>query len=373
MSDFTPKLQQAREHVAIEWTDERSREVAAAMHKRRRRRHVRARALTIAASAAVVVLVVGLAWQRSSGRPIAALPGAAPAYDRTLRLNDGSTITPRDGSTAVVLRQVAPDRVELVLNAGSARLDVTGRADRVVTVDMRVARARPTEACSRWRWTVSARTFPWSKDVCASWGIDEAWLREGESGEFPSAPSVAASASTVPAGPAAASPMPSAHAPSAMTPPASSAWRAQARDGDFESAFQTLQTAGSAAVRDEPADLLLAADVARLSHHPSDAVEPLKRVVREHAADPRAALAAFTLGRVLLDELGRPAEAATAFVQARALGPGGPLEEDALAREVEGWSRAGDAEKAHGAAELYMSRYPEGRRIRAVRKFGEVE
>jgi len=50
--------------------------------------------------------------------------------------------------------------------------------------------------------------------------------------------------------------------------------------------------------------------------------------------------AAFTLGRVLLDELGRPSEAVDAFPLARS--SGGPLAEDALAREVEALSRAGE-------------------------------
>jgi hypothetical protein len=57
-------------------------------------------------------------------------------------------------------------------------------------------------------------------------------------------------------------------------------------------------------------------------------------------SDPRAPLAAFTLGRVLLRELARPREAAAAFAQARALAPRGPFVEDALAREVEAWLQA---------------------------------
>ena len=57
---------------------------------------------------------------------------------------------------------------------------------------------------------------------------------------------------------------------------------------------------------------------------------------------PAGAAAAFSLGRVLLGELRRPAEAAQAFARARKLAPDGPLAEDALAREVEAWARAGN-------------------------------
>jgi transmembrane sensor len=126
-------------------------------------------------------------------------------------------------------------------------------------------------------------------------------------------------------------------------------------------------------VRDDVGDLLLAADVARMSHHPAQAVDPLRRAVGSHRSDPRAPLAAFTLGRVLLDELGRPREAADAFADARALAPGGPLAEDALAREVEAASRAGDASRANARAQLYVTTYPSGARIRSVRRYGGLE
>jgi transmembrane sensor len=122
-------------------------------------------------------------------------------------------------------------------------------------------------------------------------------------------------------------------------------------------------------VRDDVADLLLAADAARLSDHPAEAVPYLNQVVRAHGSDPRASLASFTLGRVLLDELGRPVEAATAFENARK----GPLAEDALAREVEAWSRGGDTTRARNLAIEYETAYPQGRRSRAVAKFGGLE
>ncbi|MEO7092617.1 MAG: hypothetical protein ABI175_05150, partial [Polyangiales bacterium] len=91
------------------------------------------------------------------------------------------------------------------------------------------------------------------------------------------------------------------------------------------------------------------------------------------SGDPRAPLAAFTLGRVLLEELGQPGQAAEAFAKARALGGAGPLAEDALAREVEAWWRAGATDKAHERAEEYVKVYPKGLRIRSVRKYGGLE
>src|SRR4029078_6965903 len=135
-------------------------------------------------------------------------------------------------------------------------------------------------------------------------------------------------------------------------------------------------------VRDDTADLLLAADAARLSGHPTEAVPYLDSVLRGHARDPRASvaalrrghalvaaacLAAFPLGRVLLAELGRPSEAVDAFALARS--SGGPLAEDALAREVEALARAGDVTRSRELALLYRRLYPNGRRAKAVSRF----
>jgi transmembrane sensor len=120
-------------------------------------------------------------------------------------------------------------------------------------------------------------------------------------------------------------------------------------------------------------DLLLAGDVARLSGHAGAAVAPLSRAVELHPEDPRAPLAAFTLGRVHLEDLGAPRDAALAFAGARTLEPDGPLAEDALAREVEAWSRAGETETARTRALTYIQRYPQGRRVHAVRRFGGLE
>jgi transmembrane sensor len=156
--------------------------------------------------------------------------------------------------------------------------------------------------------------------------------------------------------------------PPATAPAPPSRWRELAESGRYDDAYQALRAAGPGAVRDDTTELLVAADAARLGGHPADAVPYLRRVVLGHARDPRASLAAFTLGRVLLDELGRPAEAADAFDRARAAG--GAMAEDALAREVEAWSKAGDPARARALANEYARTYPAGRRARAVEKFG---
>jgi transmembrane sensor len=173
------------------------------------------------------------------------------------------------------------------------------------------------------------------------------------------------SATTAP--PSAAAPT----TPKVLHPRTSPTWRLLAERGEYREAYDSLRSESQAAVRDETHELLLAADTARLSGHSSEAVPYLRRVLAQHGNDPRSHLAAFTLGRVLLDELGRPAEAAAAFERARS--PHAPLAEDALAREIEAWARAGYAQRAHALALEYQRSYPQGRRMRAVAKFGGTE
>ncbi len=185
---------------------------------------------------------------------------------------------------------------------------------------------------------------------------------------------------------AASEPQPPSLPPAAPAPREPESWQALAHEGQFEQAYRlaygppaeaagTRRPAEPPLLRERevvPSELLLLADVARLSHHPAEAVAPLSRLLREHAADPRAPLAAFTLGRVLLDELGRPREAAQSFLRVQELDPSGPLSQDALAREVEAWSRAGEGSSARARALQYVQKYPTGRRLRSVRHFGEL-
>jgi TolA-binding protein len=110
-----------------------------------------------------------------------------------------------------------------------------------------------------------------------------------------------------------------------------------------------------------PADLLLAADKSRKEKRPQAAVIPLRRLVSQFPKDPRAPSAAFTLGWVLLTDLGRPREAAMAFAEAERIAPRGALAEDAAARVAEAWQKAGDSHRAAQAARHYQRTYPGGR------------
>jgi transmembrane sensor len=148
-------------------------------------------------------------------------------------------------------------------------------------------------------------------------------------------------------------------------------WRSLSQNGDYDAAYRSIEQ--GADVGNDPAELMDAADAARLSGHPLVAATYLRRVLSQHRGSPVAPLAAFTLGRVLLERLGQPSEAAESFASARALAPRGSLAQDALAREVEALSKAGDTHQAYLRARAYVQAYPDGRRLRAVQLYGGLE
>jgi transmembrane sensor len=92
----------------------------------------------------------------------------------------------------------------------------------------------------------------------------------------------------------------------------------------------------------------------------------LRRALSEHASEPQAALAAFTLGKLLSDVAGRPSDAAWAFARCLAMSPPSALAEDALFRLAEAQTKAGDRDAASESAREYASRYPQGRHGREV-------
>ncbi len=381
MNDVAQKVENARAHLEVDWTEERARRVENSMILRRTRiRRVRTTSAVILSAVALVALSLEaprLVSSLRSSSPVAVQSSANRAAEQAIVLSDGSTATPIGVESVVHLSGDGPSRVEMEVAQGTARFSVTPNPSRLFIVRTGVVTVQVVgTAFTVERVGQGANISVHQGRVKVSWSQQATELSAGEAGSFPrdSAPTPAlpevrdlelvtdagASSQAVETG--------GLKGPLA---PAKS-WRDYARDGHYDEAFATLQQVGTSAVRNDVGDLLLAADVARLSHHPEKAVDPLTRIVQRHGQDPRASLAAFTLGRVLLDELGGPRQAASAFAQARQLAPGGTLAQDALAREVEAWSRAGEQNRALSMAEEYVKLYPNGRRIRAVRRFGNL-
>jgi transmembrane sensor len=231
--------------------------------------------------------------------------------------------------------EVVPDRArQFVVRAGAVTVHVVGT---VFAVELRGAHT--------WVQVTRGR-------VQVTWENGEQFLGAGEQNLFPGFDT--AEDAAVPS-----------RAP-ATAKSAADAFRSRARQHEYVEAFAVMQATPGVVGRSVD-DLMLAADVARLSGHPAQAVPYLERVLREHESDPRAPLAAFTLGRTLFG-LGRNQEASRAFARVGALAPASALAEDALARQVEAASRVGDRAAAQGLARQYLKAYPMGRRAAAVRE-----
>lgn len=149
------------------------------------------------------------------------------------------------------------------------------------------------------------------------------------------------------------------------------AWREAAARNDHDEAYRLVAASGwSVTVRQATTaeDLFVLADIARSSGHPADAVLPLDLVVRGHSRDPRAALAAFTLGQIHLDTLDRPDLAEIWFCRAIDLEPPAVLLEDTYLRLVETRVRRGDSPGASRGADEYLRRFPDGRHAERIRR-----
>jgi transmembrane sensor len=352
--------------VESNWTRRRASQVRAAVERRVRRR----RAVRWAIATSSLILVGGLGLARLARQPRPADVAMAKPASSTSALPRPTTVepmaTPLTADTELVVDPRGAGRA-FVLRQGSARFVVPHddlhpfrvRVGPLVVED--IGTIFSVTRLSDYQFDVAVEEGRVAV-LCESRRVElgGAERRTFACGEPAKQATVALSAAEV-----GTTAKVLAQRPPRVTGPA---WRILAERGQYQAAYVSLHSESTAAVRDETHELLLAADTARLSGHSNEAVPYLRRILVQHGSDPRADLVAFTLGRVLLDELGRCAEAAEAFERARARHA--PLAEDALAREIEAWARAGDARRAHSLALEYQRSYPQGRRMRAVAKFG---
>lgn len=148
-------------------------------------------------------------------------------------------------------------------------------------------------------------------------------------------------------------------------------WRSLAAERQYASAWDALGPGGALSrARTASADeLLVLGEVAHRSRHYAEAAELYGRFVTTHPSNSHAAMVAFTLGRIQIDQLGDAREAARSFETALRLGVPRDLQEDVYARRVEAHARAGDTGAAREAAEDYRQSFPEGRRAADVRRW----
>jgi transmembrane sensor len=344
----------AARRVEAPWSRDRLEQNLAQVHARRERggRRLQLAVGSVVLAAAAALLLVAAPWQRGAQvvqvAPALRVPPAPSVSDPKTRFPDGSLARVSDGGELVV-ESATPERIESILASGAADFEVTKQLQRefvVLAGPVRIrvvgTRFRVERVGERTRVSVS------EGKVEVQLGERREYLEAGESRFFPSQ-----------------------EAPKAEARPSGAGSHARfmelARGGEFKAAYQVMSQ-NPAVVGASAEELLLAADAARLSSHPDEAVRYLKRVTSEHSADSRAPLAAFTLGRVLLSQLSRPAEAAEAFALSRRLRPAGSLAEDALAREAEARAAAGGAERARALASDYLARYARGKHAATMQR-----
>jgi transmembrane sensor len=294
-------------------------------------------ATALFAVVAMVAAGFALLYMRRPPRPLL----APVASSQPLILDDGSEVAPVDGRAAIQLVEQTPARATVRLRSGSAQFRIRHDSRRLFRVDTGPIQVEDIgtafrvdhETGDRIRVAVSEGRVA-VQHLANGWRVE---LGAGENRVFSAVTEVVDPVKQAPVVPALSA--------------AADGTRAESRSRGA----------------DEPAELLTAADVARRSRQPQAAVAPLRRLMERYPKDPRAPAAAFTLGWVLLTDLGRPSEAAAAFATAERSAPRGGLAEDAAARVAEAWQKAGDSRRAAEAARHYERVYPSGRYITLMR------
>lgn len=329
----------------------------------------------------LAALAIAVLLREPGPRFLALADGTAPTAVRSeneavLAFADGSTVALHARASIVPIRN---DDVhfELALERGAARFSVRPGGSRRWTIDAGLATVEVVGtvfSVARELDRVRVAVERGSVRVRAPWGVRE--LGAGESFEVRAPePAPSEAAPEPPRRRTPTLPTPAPEAPSGVARPAengrartASRWTSFASEGAYAQAYDALGPGGTAREieRASPRELLLLADVARLSGHPSEALEPLQRLIDGHPRDPNAPIAAIVLARIEQDELGRPREAAAALERAITLGVPASFEADVRSRLALAWLDAGDP-RGEESARAYVAAHPDGPRAALLR------
>ncbi len=381
MSELHKEVEELREKLRpVHWSGERSDSVLRNIERRRRRFTISTVALgsavlAMAASIAIIWFAQGRSTQSrelASSQPI--VPRQVESAPKGIELGDGSRALGLGGGSTLVLVSETETRVSFSLDSGKAWFDVKysdTREVEVVIQDVRVV-VSGTEFVVEivdgyvHVWVHRGQAIVRSPD-------GERTLSKGEEFRF-----TARNAKNVPRQEEVL------EAPETVDEkvpvPVREYDRAKPKeDGEIAKSVEAVVEEGAiepeAPVENTPVDgvgeLWAKSDAARRSGQDVAAIRALATLVNEHAEDPRAALAAFTLGRLLVDSNRQHTTAARAFAKARKLAPNGPLVEDALFREIEAWYAANDKRRVKKRSEKYVRLFPKGRYRRQIQELLE--
>lgn len=323
----------------------------------------RARFYRGALAAAVIAVAVGLTgrvvWEHQAARSALAKAALETAGDAmAMGLDDGSRLEIA-AHTKLRVTGNDPQSMALDLEHGRVDCDITARPGRHFTV----AAAGVTVRVKGTKFGVELAAARDHVDVDVERGLVEVTFqdqhRDLAAGEHWSIdlvhPQANVAASTATAATSGEAPEPSASGePEADAAPAegSRATSSSARPGhETTPGARELLDLGNAARR--------AGDIA-------GAARAYEELLTLHPADGRAGLAAFELGRLKMDRLGDVRGAIQALQKAVMMAPGAAFREDAMARLVEAYARAGAGDRCRSAQSAYLSSYPNGVHATAV-------
>jgi len=354
MTQLAPELERALAHVGTDMDPERTDQVWGGLVKKRRNRTVRRTA------AAALVLVAGTLAYRANTSDAPRTAGSTPPEHAVqppkhaveppaptaIRLADGSTMVKEARATSYELVRDHARDVAVAVASGKLRFKVDAASARrfvVTTKNVRVSVYSAEFSVAHFNHKTVVEVYRGYVELEQP-DAGKRRLGSGESAELGPPPTKTAQTGSDDA--------------NATEPPETKP-------------VHKLRHHSPAQRRLAVSELLKKADHARAEGRPADAIAPLSRVVRRFTSDPRAAMAAFTIGRIYLADLNRPTAAARAFRRVETLTPRGPLAEDALAREVQSWAAAGHKDMARTRARRYLERYPNGHRVRAMKNYAE--
>ncbi|MEM1349888.1 MAG: FecR domain-containing protein [Myxococcota bacterium] len=149
-------------------------------------------------------------------------------------------------------------------------------------------------------------------------------------------------------------------------------WQDMVDDGRFEDAANMLEVERTTPTLDTLDEYLLAADAMVHVGRPQRALDYLGQGLERFPDARSAAVAKFQRARILLRDAKRYEDAARAFASIADDAGAPSLHEDALAREIQAWARAGRPDMARARAKLYFERFPHGRRRKLVERYSGV-
>lgn len=280
----------------------------------------------IAAAAACYVLVLG---NRESPLHVVERPAEVLESPRQMTLPDGTALRLDASSRAEVLA-ASPEGVRVRADRGKVDFDMPeGKARRVLVLaglfEIEAHETRFSVERSERRVVVQvergvAEVRDGDHQLLASLHAGQSWTSEESSQPAP------ADSSAQPA-------------PSVKPKAVSSAVAESAHERSARRLFEQ-------------------ADGARLAGQSAKAAALFDQLRKRYPDDPRAGYAAFQVGRIELDTLGRPRAAAQAFAFAMNHPGPGFFQEDAEARYVEALARAGDVAACRRAREAFLARHP---------------